>query len=218
MLRNAVSTLAVLATLALAACSSGNNLAVRHGPQAELPYTPGPNNGQPQSLDALQTHIGSIPAGENAYGVAPSDITNILAPGTGTQTNFTPAITLFKGTCLSHSTNPSAIANIARAHGLDVEQPNANQLFAMGNSNGMLTSVQVNIASQFTNECAVSAAGSPNVSVSEVRTLFFRSLGLSHSNGVATTRIGGQSYTLRHQMLDGGAFGFNEHIFLMHQS
>lgn len=204
---------ALIATLA--SCGSSTAPNIRSGPQSQLPYTPGPNTGYatPGLLAANAQNIG-----ENleALGISPTEVIDVVAPGASSNTDLSGAVALFQATCLRHTPNVESIAKVAAQQNMDVERPGPDQIFATNTefspSGG--NSVQVNIASQYAYECAVTAITQDSVSKANAQEALFGTLGISHANGTSVTTINGKAYSLRHIQLP-GAFGLIEHAFVL---
>ena len=191
----------------VSACSS-DAPEPRVGPQTAYPVTYadglGPN---PGSLAPIEFPDGSI--------VTPQDIGEAAFPGADQVSDAAPAIGIFKETCVALTPDVAGIAQAGRAAGFDLEhRVSENVIFGVREQNGRTSSLQVNIASAYTYECAITTLTN-QTSDADIRNAFFQSMGTTHSGGEGQIAIKGKTYILRHMVLPGGDFGFNEHAFLI---
>ncbi len=201
--------------LLLAACGNPSSTPnVRSGPQSQHPVTYGPNH-VPATPGQMLAAVGSVDAMLEGTGVSAADIGEAVFGNADSTTDLSRPIALFQSACLQQAPDVNAIARVAAANGLDVERPSANQVYASEWTDTATTSLQVNIESAYAFECATTSVVSQSLSAKEAQTTFFNALGLQHTNGQATTTIGGSRYTISHKMFDGGGFGVNEHAFLL---
>ncbi len=95
-----------------------------------------------------------------------------MEPGAASQSDFAPCIALSNATCLAHTLNIAPIAAAARQQGLDVDQRSANQIWASRfGPQGV-----VNMESDYTYECAVTAVVSQRLTDAQARTAFLAAL------------------------------------------
>ncbi|GAA6182456.1 hypothetical protein NBRC116594_38940 [Shimia sp. NS0008-38b] len=200
--------------VALISCGATDPI-IRTGPQAQLPYTPGPNSGY-ATPGLMMANSQGIAQDLEAIGVDTSDLIESVAPGATTNTDLSGAVALFQNTCWRHTPDIDAIAAAAKQQGLDVERLAPDQIFASSTdiSPAGGNSVQVNIASTYTYECAVTAITQDSVTADQARQALFGTLGISHVNGTTETRIDGKAYGLRHIQFP-NAFGLIEHAFVI---
>ncbi|MCP4822463.1 MAG: hypothetical protein GY883_25030 [Shimia sp.] len=193
---------------ALSACAT-SNLPVRSTPQAEHPVTGRVTSPIPDITSAMPG------SGETLAGVSAQEFGQAVFPGAGKNSDLSPAVEAFQKTCLTHSPNVSAIAQTASSLGYEVERMPGNAVFAMKEGANGASSIRVNMQSDYAYECAVTALSAQGLNAAQIRDGFFASVGRPHANGTGEITLNGKVYTLRHQTISGGGFGFDEQAFLL---
>jgi len=109
----------------------------------------------------------------------------------------------FSSTCLQNLGNPAAIEKSAKKQGFT--DSSLNELFDgyIGERKKTDETVQVNIASKNSFECAVTTSDVANAE--EVRMRFFQSLGISTKKSEVAAKVGDQRYTFKFDTQGGEA-------------
>ncbi|MEM8592950.1 MAG: hypothetical protein AAGF13_10530 [Pseudomonadota bacterium] len=214
-----------VALLALTACAvpQPGTLPIRNGTQEQDPSSgfstvQAPSAAAQQQaadLAAMQDFVNAAAAGD-AGAVTPQDILAGLAPNLGANAEgIAPALALFRETCLRAGNDVDQLEALATQAGIDVDR-DGETLFGSDFASAAPISLQVNVASAFTSECAVTLAeqgdATPNA-----RDLFFEALGRPHVDGVGTINVNGEDFILKHVAFGGGALGITENAFLLQQ-
>ncbi|MDA9208230.1 hypothetical protein N9O61_05015 [Octadecabacter sp.] len=147
--------------------------------------------------------------------VTPADVTEAIFPGATSNVDLSTATQAFIDTCLTHSPDIPALIASGTALGYDMERDGSNSAFGSKFASGLATSLQINVASSYAFECAVTETASPDADDAAIRDAFFAAAGQPHTNGVGSIVLNGKEYLLTHLVFDGGAFGINEHAFLL---
>lgn len=183
----------------LAACGGTENNGVRSGPQAVHP-----------SPSALAQGTSASTAAANT----PRAAAKAVFPGVTANADLAGPIRAFASTCLTHSPNIPALAKAASAAGFSDVNREGKSIFSANFGGKTPVSFQVNVASSFAHECAVTVVVDQK-NKTNVRETFFNAIGLSHTNGVGQAVVRGQTFSVTHKIIGGGALGVNEHAFLL---
>lgn len=196
--------------MAVMGCSSTAELPVRNAPQAEAPV-PSPTGvgAGPAQLQEQILAVSDAPVG----GITPAKLTQDLFPGSAEVKEHSRAIALFQKTCATHTPDIPAIVAAGQSAGFDMKR-NGNSAYGSKVAEGGALSLQINMASSYAYECAVTSIGNQD-SDAQTRQAFFNAMGIKHRGGQGTINLGGKSYILKHLVIGGGAFGVNEHAFLI---
>ena len=193
--------------------------AVRNGPQAVNPVTGQIDllyADQSTQIAALEDYIAETPADAEVFGLSPQEVIEASFPGATSNTEVSGAIQNFAQTCMVNSPDVPALVAQGRALGFDMADFGTNAALGTETKGGITSSFQINMASSYAFECAVTVVAANDLSDKAVRTEFFQTIGLSPDRkGAADVSVNGKTYKVSHIAIDGGAFGFNEHAFLL---
>lgn len=199
----------VFVLIGLVACSAPETPNVRSGPQTQLPYTPGPNSGL-----AVAGPLTTISPATSNSGEA--NISSEVTSTTGTA-SLDFAFNTFKNGCLRFSPDVDALATFAEQQGMTAERFGENSLLATSQTFGATSgsSLQVNVATSHSYECAVTAVTSSKVNKRQTRQSFFDAIGVSQRNGAGTISVNGAAYQVRHVTHRGAEASLTEHVFVL---
>lgn len=210
-------SIAAIALAGLTACGTTSDLSVRTSPQSLNPVTGTYERSYAgASVQVVQTEIANVSATDVVGGVTPADVADALFPGASTNSEVSGAVAAFASACLQNSPSVAAIVAEGRRLGFDMNEIGPDAAFGVKESGADYTSLQINMASSYAFECAVTTLVSQNTSAASVRNAFFAGVGQQPTaSGSTTVTLNGKSYKLSHEALNGGAFGVNEHAFLL---
>jgi len=191
---------------ALSGCNYNTaNDGIRNGPQAVHPST---------SALAQRTSAGAPVA---VAGISPADVTDVIFPDVKADTGIAGPIRAFARTCMAHAPDLGALFSAAKDAGFSDLEREGKSIYGAQFTGATPVSFQVNVNTRFAHECAVTVVVDQK-NTTNVREAFFNALQTPHRNGVAQIVVNGKKSILKHQEFQGGAFGVNEHAFLLQQN